>query len=84
MFVVHVIVDCFPFTNVNVKLLVDTIKDGSLIENWLLRINKKSPECWSNSCVKHILLTHFTHEGASFHMITVGSITITRSKEVPA
>ena len=41
MFVVHVIVDCFPFTNVNVKLLVDTIKDGSLIENWLLRINKK-------------------------------------------
>ena len=41
MFVVHVIVDCFPFTNVNVKLLVDTIKDDSLIEKWLLHINKK-------------------------------------------
>jgi len=41
MFVVHVIVDCFPFTNVNVKLLVDSITDGCLIENWLLCINKK-------------------------------------------
>jgi len=34
LFVVHVIVNGFPFTNANVKLLViNSIKDGSVIEN---------------------------------------------------